>query len=186
VAAVLEPNDHCEIVTFDTRIADAAKRQSPPVNINIRRDLMDGTAFFDAVTLAMLTTPTPGERRQITIVLSDAIDNTSFFDETTMIDAARRSDAVVYTILPGDPTLARSVSVTRLNAISLLTGGRLVMTHQDAVGDAVIPLLKEFRQAYILQYQVSGVVVGGWHKLDVKVRGGYKIKAKLGYFARER
>lgn len=185
VTQILEPRDQCEIVTFDTRIADAAARQSPPIRITIRRDGLDGTAFFDAVTLAMLTTPTP-DRRQITIVLSDAIDNTSFFDETTMIDAARNTDAIVYTILPGDPTRSRSVSVARLQALSLLTGGRHVVTHEDHVGGAVISALQEFRQTYILRYMVTGTNVGGWHKVEVKVHGGYRIRARPGYFARQR
>lgn len=184
VTKILEPRDLCEIITFDTRIAEAARRQAPPVNITIRpENSLDGTAYFDAVTLAMLTTPTP-DRRQITIILSDAKDNTSFFDEATTIDAARRTDAVVYTILPGDPKNSKLVSEMRLRALSLLTGGQLVITHEDHVGGAVIDALQEFRQAYILRYNVTGVDVGGWHKLEVKVRGGYKTKSKLGYFAR--
>ena len=184
VTKILEPRDVCEIITFDTRVAEAAARQAPPVNISIRRDnTLDGTAYFDAVTLAMLTTPTP-DRRQITIVLSDAIDNTSFFDEAATIDAARRTDAVVYTILPGDPNNSKLVSEMRLRALSLLTGGELVITHEDHVGPALISALQIFRQAYILRYNVTGVDVGGWHKLEIKVRGGYKVKTKLGYFSR--
>lgn len=183
VASALGTGDRCEIITFNSRIADAASRQHPPIAITLKRGGPDGTAFFDAVTLAMVTVPMP-DRRQITIVLSDALDNASFFDETAMLEAARRTDAVVYTILPGNPSESRAVSVTRLQALSLLTGGRLVLSHEAAVASVVIDSIREFRQGYVLRYVLTGVNVPGWHKLSVRVRGGYRVRARQGYFGR--
>ena len=185
VAAALEPRDRCEIITFNARIADAASRQSPPIAIDLKRAGPDGTAFMDAVTLAMVTVPTT-DRRQITIVLSDALDNASFFDESAMLYAARHTDAVVYTVLPGDPTIGRNVSVARLQAVSLLTGGRLMRTPEHRVGSDVNTAIREFRQSYVLRYVLEGVPTAGWHKLEVKVRGGnsYKVRSRSGYFAR--
>jgi len=183
VAATLGARDRCEIIAFNSRIADAASLQHPPIKIALQRGGQDGTAFFDAVALAMVTIPTP-DRRQITIVLSDAMDNTSLFDEKTMLDAARRTEAVVYTILPGDPKNSRTVSVTRLQALSLLTGGRLVLVHESQVAKAVIDSIEEFRQGYVLRYVLTDVKVDGWHKLDVRVKGGYRVRARQGYFSR--
>ena len=182
VAATLEPRDRCEIVTFDARVADAAARQSPPIRIDLRRGAVDGTAFFDAALLSLITVPTP-DRRQITIILSDAKDNSSFFDEAALQQVARRTDAVVYTVLPGDLTVSRTVSETRLQALSVLTGGRLVLTHPHAIGSAVISAIEEFRQSYVVRYIVSGVGIDGWHKLDIRVPG-YRVRAKTGYFGR--
>ena len=186
VAEALEPRDRCEIITFNARIADAASRQSPPIAIDLRRAGPDGTAFIDAVTLALVTVPTPDVRRQITIVLSDALDNASFFDEATMLDVARHTDAVVYTVLPGDPTVGRRVSKARLQAVSLLTGGRLMQTPDHAVASEVNKAIREFRQSYVVRYVLEGVPAAGWHKLDVRVRGGsgYRVYARQGYFAR--
>lgn len=182
VAATLGPRDLYDVVTFNTRIFDAVSRQSPPVTIDLKRIGEDATAFFDAVSAAMVTIPAT-DRRQITIILSDARDNRSFFDEAAMLDAAGRTDAVVYTILPGDPLAGRAVSVLRLQALSLLTGGRLVRTHEDSVGSAVITAIEEFRQSYVLRYYPTGVAIDGWHKIDVKVRRGrYRIRSRLGYF----
>jgi VWFA-related protein len=185
VAATLRPQDQCEITTFDARIADAASRQSPPISINVRRGPRDGTTFFDAVTLAMITMPA-FDRRQVTIVLSDARDNASFLDETSLLEAARRTDAVVYTVLPGSGGSSRAVSVARLQSLAMLTGGRLVQTHARAVGRAVITALDEFRQSYVLRYTPSGVTMDGWHRLDIKVRdrGWYRVRARAGYFGR--
>ena len=182
VTAVLEPRDRCEIVTFNARIAEAAARQSPPITINLKREGGDGTAFFDAVSLSLVTIATL-DRRQITIVLSDAMDNASFFDESALLEVARTTDAVVYTILPGDPTVGRNVSVSRLRAVSLLTGGRLIQTPEQTVDNRVNEAIHEFRQSYYVRYEPEGTPTKGWHKLDVKVRG-YKVKAKAGYFAR--
>ena len=182
VAAVLKPDDRCEIITFNTQVADAASRQHPPITINFQRVGTDGTAFFDAVSLALVTVPT-ADRRQITIVLSDAVDNASFFDEATMKAIARLTDAVVYTILPGDPQAGRAISVARLTALSLMTGGRLVSTHESAVASEVIKMIGEFRQSYVVHYVTAGTKVGEWRKLDVRVRGGYRVRAKPGYFA---
>jgi VWFA-related protein len=182
VTEVLKPDDRCEIITFNTRVADAASRQHPPIAIKIQRGGADATAFFDAVSLALVTVPT-SDRRQITIVLSDAADNASFFDEATMKEMAQLTDAVVYTILPGDPLAGRAVSEARLNALALITGGNLVKTHESAVGTEVIKAIDEFRQSYVVYYEASGLKTGEWRKLDVRVRGGYKVRAKSGYFA---
>jgi hypothetical protein len=184
VAATLQPRDQCEIITFDARIVDAASRQPPPISINVQRGPTDATTFFDAVSLAMVTTPAL-DRRQVTVVLSDARDNASFLDETSLLEAARRTDAVVYTILPGPPSSNRAVSVARLQSLAMLTGGRLVSTHERAVGRAVITALDEFRQSYVLRYVPKGVALEGWHRLEVKVRNrDYRIRAKAGYFPR--
>ncbi len=185
VTGALEPRDRCEIITFNARIADAAARQSPPVTIDLKRAGPDGTAFFDAVSLSLVTIPTP-DRRQITIVLSEARDNASFFDEAALIDAARRTDAVVYTVLPGDPSLGRAISVARLQALSLLTGGRLMRTPEGTIGAVINDAIWEFRQSYILRYTLTGPKIDGWHKLEIRVRGGnrYAIRARTGYFGR--
>jgi VWFA-related protein len=185
VASTLQPRDRCEIMTFTTSLADAAALQSPPVAIKLVRAGPEGTAFFDAAVVAMITKPMT-DRRQITILLSDAIDNSSFFDEAALLDAAGHTDAVVYTILPGDPRAGRAVSKERLQSLSLLTGGRLVLTHQNGIASAIIDSIQEFRQSYVVRYVVTGVPVTGWHKVDVRVPGGvfYRVRVKPGYFGR--
>lgn len=184
VTATLQPKDRCEIITFSERISAAAARQSPPVAIDLKRSGPDGTAFFDAVSLALVTMPTT-DRRQITIVMSDGRDNASFFDESTLLDAADHTDAVVYTVLPGDPKDGRQVSVSRLQALALLTSGRLIRTHESAVASAIIDAIEEFRQSYMLRYQPTGVGIDGWHKVEVRIPGGrYRVRAAPGYFGR--
>jgi len=185
VAESLKPADTAEILTFGTHIGLAAPRQHPPVRIELARAGSSGTSFFDAVSLAMITKRTL-ERRQITIVLSDAVDNASFFDETALYDAARRTDAVVYAVLPAEIPADAAPLTTRLRMLTLLTGGRLVQASRDGpMGQAIIDALEEFRQSYVLRYVISGVPIPGWHALTVRVRGAkYTIRAREGYFGR--
>ena len=154
------------------------------MTIDLRRTGPDGTAFFDGVSLALVTVPAV-DRRQIAIVLSDAQDNTSFFDEATLLDAARRTDAVVYTVVAESAGHARSPFLTRLQSLSVLTGGRLVVADRDAqIGGALVDALEEFRHSYVVRYVLRSVPLEGWHKLTVKVHGPrrYSVRARVGYF----
>jgi VWFA-related protein len=187
VTATLRPEDRCEIVTFTARIADAARRQSAPVTIDLRRFDPPTTAFFDAVSLALVTVPA-SDRRQIVIVLSDAQDNASFFDEATLMDAAQRTDAVVYSVVAASSRFGASPFVARLQSLSLLTGGRQVAADRDdQIGAVIVDALDEFRHGYVLRYVLQGVPLEGWHALHVTVRGPrrYSVRARAGYFGSE-
>ena len=185
VAEALRPDDRVEILTFSGRISEVVPLQHPPIRIITERHDRDGTSFFDAVSLSMVTRPQL-ERRQITIVLTDAQDNDSFFDKDTLYESARRTNAVVYGVLPTG--LAEDVSrfAARLEMVSRVTGGRLVRSKWDAkMGDVIIKTLEEFRRGYVLNYTLEGVPLAGWHKLSVSVtRGRYNVRAREGYFAR--
>jgi hypothetical protein len=45
-------------------------------------------------------------------------------------------------------------------------------------------ILAEFRSRYVLAYIPGGVAPGGWHRLEVKLKGRPgEVKARRGYFA---
>ena len=106
-------------------------------------------------------------------VLSDADDNSSFFDEATLIDTGRRTDAVVYAVLP-DPGGVRRNPIRekllkdRLSALTTLTGGRVIAVDKD-VTTAFLNALEEFRKSYVVAYTATNVKHGGWHELKVTV-----------------
>ena len=185
VAEALRPVDRVEVLTFSGRISEVVPLQHPPITVTTQRQDRDGTSFFDAVSLAMVTRPMM-ERRQITVVLTDAQDNDSFFDKDTLYESARHTSAVVYGVLPTG--LADDVSrfATRLEMVARVTGGRLVRSKWDGrMGDLLIKMLAEFRQGYVLNYELAGTPNPGWHKLTVTVpRAKYSIRAREGYFAR--
>jgi VWFA-related protein len=186
VASALKPDDRMEVLAFNGRIAEVVPLQHPPIQIALDRQGRDGTSFFDAVSLAMITRP-QADRRQITIVLSDAVDNASFFDKDTLYDAARRTNAVVYTVLPIGLAQDKSRFTARLDMLARVTGGHLFSAKWDSrLGTTVTRALEEFRQGYVIHFQPTGVQLEGWHKLTVRVLGGrhYTIRAREGYFGR--
>ena len=185
VAEALRPEDRVEVLTFSGRISEVVPMQHPPIKVMTQRQDRDGTSFFDAVSLAMVTRPIL-ERRQITIVLTDAQDNDSFFDKDTLYESARRTSAVVYGVLPVGQADDASRFASRLEMVAKVTGGRLVRSRWDGrMGDLLIRTLAEFRQGYVLNIALDGTPAPGWHKLTVTVpRAKYTIRAREGYFAR--
>lgn len=177
--AKLQPGDRCEVSAFGRRSMEIAPLGDPPVDLHISRTGPDGTAFFDAVGLAMVTTPRPG-RRQLTLVLSDGNDTSSFYDAPALMRAAQRTDAVVYAIAPSSSGQGAAV----LETLAKAAGGRLIRLELNGdIGASFLKALEEFRQSYVLHYTPTGVERKGWHDLTVQVRGNkkYTIRAKKGY-----
>jgi VWFA-related protein len=186
VTAALQPDDRCDIVSFAARIVDAAPLQSPPIKIDLQRAEPNATSFFDAVSVSLITAPVAG-RRQLTIVLSDADDNSSFFDQTTLIDTGRRTDAVVYAVLPDTTGIRHSPArdkmlKDRLSALTTLTGGRVMPADKDLT-TAFLNALEDFRKSYVVVYTATGVAHGGWHELKITVPKSpqYTVRSKQGY-----
>ena len=184
----LQPQDRCDIVTFSRRIVEAAALQPPPVKIDARRVAGNTTSFFDAVSLALITPPVLG-RRQLTIVMSDAEDNSSFFDQAAMTEIVKRTDAVVYAVLPittWHPTDDKEdkIMLERLSTLTSMTGGRIISPNHDLeIVPAFLTAIEEFRKSYVVAYTATGVDRPGWHDLKVNVHGTktYDVRARRGY-----
>ena len=116
------------------------------------------------------------------IVFSDGVDTASWLPGDRVLDAARRSDVVVYGV---------SVRSTQrpdfLRELSRLTGGSLLEVDSTRdLGPAFVRLLEEFRQRYLLNYVPQGVSTEGWHDLKVTVRRRRAVvNARAGYAASE-
>ncbi len=180
VSEALTPSDRCEVSQFRRRPTDVVSLRSPPIELSVSRDGLDGTAFFDAAGLAMITVPRLG-RRQLTVILSDGDDTASFFDAPTLLDLAQRSDAVVYTMARVSTS---HVDRPGLKALADITGGRFITFSADGdLGQAFLKVLEEFRRGYVLHYTATGVDRPGWHALTVSLSGSkhYTIRARKGY-----
>lgn len=186
VTGALQPDDRCDIFAFSARMIDVAALQHPPVKIDLRRVEPNATSFFDMVSLSLITMPTP-ERRQLTIVMTDAADNASFFDESTLVDIAKRTDAVVYGVMPtirtrGSVVLAERRMTAQLGPLTSATGGRVVPS-TNGLAAALLTALDEFRRSYVVVYTATGVTRAGWHDLKVTIPKSprYTIRARQGY-----
>jgi len=116
--------------------------------------------------------------RALLIVFSDGLATASWLSADAVLDAAKRSDVVVYAVSAG-----RSKSEF-LSDLTSFTGGRLYEVEKSANLSAIfLGVLDEFRHRYLVSYTPRGVTKDGWHRLDVRVRRKGAVKARPGYLA---
>ncbi len=179
----LTGDDRCEVSTFARRITRAATLAPPPVATSFTRPSIDGTSFFDAASLAMITVAQPG-RRQLTMLLTDGVDSASFHDEAALVDAVKRTDAVVNVVTAIDRNLPLALQ-QRLQRVATPTGGELLTIKRGAdIGPTLTKMVADFRQSYVLTYTPANVRRDGWHAITVTVPKGksYTVRARQGYF----
>ena len=128
---------------------------------------------------------------------NDPVDNLTAADGPTLLDASKRSEAVLHYIYvsgSGDmPEHAISAfctpdevdSTKYVEMAAQQSGGA---RHRSIFGDPTVRtfarILTDFRQSYILRYSAAGVARGGWHRIRVEVPGrkGVRIDARSGYY----
>jgi Ca-activated chloride channel homolog len=132
-----------------------------------RAEPRGSTALCDAV-YAALRLRDPGPRRSAVVVFSDGIDNLSWLAPSDVVEAASRSEAIVYGVTmhaKGDPKEPFLGDVVRA------TGGQLfeASSERDLRG-RFLDVLADIRARYVLSYAPRGPGASGWHALDVRLR----------------
>ena len=199
----LGPDDRVGLVTFSDKLR-LAVAPAPPAGLPDALDRVragGATALYDAVFAALaLRERTAG--RTVALVFSDGYDTASWLDPRDVLDAARRSDVVVYGVrhdrlaregwqpregrgrasrwFADEPHLFGREYLGRLAAD---TGGSVyVAADLDRLREVFSRVVAEFRSRYLLTYTPQGVDAGGWHELEVRVRGrGRRVQARRGY-----
>jgi Ca-activated chloride channel family protein len=180
---LLEPEDRAALVTFShevtlrqalTRDVEGVGRQLLGIEPRGETAVIDGS--YAAV---MLGDTDVG--RDLVIVFSDGVDTASFLPGERVVDAARRSDVVVYGV-----SVRGTDRPDFLRELAGVTGGTLLeLDSTRDLGGAFVRLLQEFRQRYLLSYSPRGVSSEGWHELQVTVkRRRATVRARAGYMAR--
>ncbi len=176
----LARDDQAGLITFTQRVVlgsrltkdlDKVREAMAPLN-----DVGD-TSIIDATYAAMML----GESdvgRGLVIVFSDGVDTASWLTADSVLNTARRSDVVVYAV-----SVQSRLKPEFLRDLTAATGGRLYEIEKTANPSHVfLSVLEEFRHRYLVSYTPSGVDRGGWHKLDVSIRGRKAVvKARPGY-----
>ena len=180
----LEPEDRAALVTFSQEVTlrQALTREAGLVGSALAGIEPRGeSAVFDGSYAAvMLGDADVG--RDLVIVFSDGVDTASWLPGERVLDAARRSDVVVYAV-----SVRSAQRPEFLRELSRLTGGSLLEVDSTRdVGPTFIRLLEEFRQRYLLSFVPQGVSAEGWHDLKVTVkRRRAVVNARAGYAASE-
>jgi Ca-activated chloride channel homolog len=183
VVAGLARDDQAGLVTFShmVHVRQTLTRERAPVLAALGASWPGGeTALVDAAQAAMVL----GESdvgRALVILFSDGVDTTSWLAPSSVLRAARRADAVVYAVSsPGAGGTPKF-----LGELCDTTGGRLLEVESpERLTPALLQVLQEFRQRYVIGYTPRGVSRDGWHALQVRVKDrGASIKARPGYLA---
>jgi Ca-activated chloride channel homolog len=174
----LERQDQSALIRFNhvVSIASLLGSDRNPVRAAIRGITAGGgTALFDAVHTGMVL----GDAdvgRTLVVVFTDGTDTSSFLTHEAVLETASRSDAVVYAAVVGRRT-------EFLTELTRRTGGAVIEVKSTAnLTDVFVDILQQFRQRYLLGYSPSGVERGGWHQIDVRVKGRrVSVTARAGY-----
>jgi VWFA-related protein len=176
----LKDDDQAALVTFSHIVSQRSGLTKDTAVVRRAVATMTALGFTSLVDGAfagmMLAQSDPD--RALEIVFSDGVDTSSWLRPEAAIDAAKRSDTVVYCVYAGPWQAPRF-----LHDLAEFTGGQ-VFENPDA--NALRPtftrILSEFRQRYLVTYSPRDVAPGGWHQLRVSVRNRRLIvKARPGY-----
>lgn len=203
----LRESDQLALLPFATHVSLAVPLTNDHARLQAALSALtaSGSTSLRDATFAGLTLEAEDTARTLLIVFSDGDDTSSWLTPPRVMDAARHSDVVVYgvlapslrtivTTLPGGRPVPPEVIAQMeehdkqhrafLANIAAETGGQVVALKADAdLTSALTSILGEFRDRYVLSFVPSGVKPGGWHALDVKVKGkSVKVTARRGYF----
>ncbi len=179
----LRPDDSLSLLTFseciDLAIVQSRNREEAHAAIELASTKRT-TSLHDA-SLAALAVADPALGRPLVLVFSDGQDVGSWTSSERVLEMARESEAVVHAVVPG---AADSPGV--LPELTGETGGRIWLAAEgERLGDVFLQALEEFRSRYRLQYEPQGVKSGGWHRLQVRLKGAEgKVHARRGYLHR--
>lgn len=224
VLELLNPADRVALMTFSgavqMRTPWTADRAALAKGI-AAADAGGSTTLYDA-TYAALTLRDADAGRRLVLVFSDGADTSSWLPGQSVIDIARRTDAVVYgvtlatapvTVHRQETALSGTVAQTEhlvsgyrldfhsgiqdrirdaptatllapfLDAVADETGGTVFNAERsDQLRDTFVQIVNEFRTRYLITYTPAGVAAGGWHPLEVKLKGANgKVTARRGY-----
>jgi len=147
------------------------------------------TSLRDAI-FTLLGSRQPDQRRAAALVLTDGVDTTSWLRAEDVLEAARRTDVVLYVVLARlADDLGEQLAPTRrdldfVREVTKATGGRIweVRRNQDLKA-SFLEVLRHIRSRYLLTYNPTGVDRDGWHTLDVRLVGARgDVLARPGYY----
>lgn len=182
----LRAGDRAALITFAGHVRLAARMTDRLWTVQAALEGLRGvgsTSMLDALYSALLL-PTRPDARQLVLLFSDGLDNTSWLSQENVLQVVRESDAVIYSVgvKRGDASAPLSNDAL-LERLAEQTGGRLF--HADAsrlLPEIFARIVEEMKARYLLTYYPRGVAHEGWHELRIRLRNGRgDVVARRGY-----
>lgn len=195
----LRDEDMASVIDFDSRveIRQTFTNSLDDLAEAIRRTSAGGsTSLYNAIYISLkelakiATTPTGDIRRQAIIVLSDGEDTSSLVDFDEVLELAKRSDTVIYSI----GLRSRDIRTRRgfreadfvLRQLAQETGGRAFFPRQvDDLAEIYQQISDELSSQYSLGYSSKNPMRDGrWRRIVVRIdQPSVAARTKQGYYA---
>jgi Ca-activated chloride channel family protein len=206
----LGPDDEAALLTFTQKVRRQGATTSDRAGVHAAIDRMGAlgsTSMNDAIFTAIALGEQP-DRRVVLLVFTDGLDNSSWLQADQVLDAAGRTNIVVYSVSISSLFVATSgrdsMAVIRrraalrrwfeaepdlfpqglLDELSDRTGGEAFYVRDGGeVAPAFARIISSFKTRYLLIFSPRNVPASGWHPIEVKLkkhRG--TIQARRGYW----
>jgi len=151
-----------------------------------------GTLLYDAVYLAAHDELAQQVGRKAMILLTDGEDQGSQLKLTDAIEAAQKSDSIVYVLLCADRGFYGGFGVgysgdSQMKKLTSETGGRVIEVGNkyEKLKEAFDQISKELRSQYNIGYSPTNAKLDGtFRKVEIHPKEkDYKIQSRLGYYA---
>jgi len=149
-----------------------------------------GTLLFDAVYLAASEKLQKEFGRKAMVLLTDGGDQGSQETLANAIEAAQRSEVIVYVIMISDGgfnVMYRGIAAGAMAKLAESTGGRVidVGNNQKKLREAFDQIGTELRSQYLVGYIPTNTATDGkYRKVELKTANAeYKVQVRKGYFA---
>ena len=148
-----------------------------------------GTLLYDAVVLASHDEMGQQVDRKAMILLTDGEDQGSQYKLRDAIEAAQKADTIVYVLLCADRGFYGFGGYSGDSAMKKLTqetGGRVIEVGNkpEKLKAAFDQISQELRSQYYIGYvPTNSNKDGGFRRVEIKTKEGYKIQARSGYYA---
>lgn len=198
--ARLRPGDVAEVVSFDSRVEVLQPMTGDRALLEAAIQHMragGSTALYNAVYIVLRqldkVRPQTGDdvRRQVIVVLSDGEDTSSLVTFDHLLDSAKRSQTVIYSVGLGLEETAglratRSDGEFGLRQLAQETGGRLFLPKRpmDLI-DVYTQIANELTNQYVVGYLSSNALAdGAWRRIAVRVlQPNLQARTRAGYYA---
>src|SRR5579862_1745526 len=148
-----------------------------------------GTVLYDAVYLAAHDELSQQVGRKAMILLTDGEDQGSQYKIKDAIEAAQKADTIVYVLLCADRGFYGFGGYSGDSAMKKLTsetGGRVIEVGNkpEKLKAAFDQISQELRSQYYIGYVPTNPVKdGGFRRVTIQSKDGYKVQARSGYYA---
>jgi len=148
-----------------------------------------GTLLYDAIYLASHDELSHEVGRKAMIILTDGEDQGSQLKIRDAIEAAQKSDSIVYVLLIADRGFygfGGYSGDSEMKKLAGETGGRIIEVGNkyDKLKEAFNHISQELRSQYNIGYTpTNGKHDGTFRRVEIRSKKNYKIQSRNGYYA---